>query len=321
MMKKFIRYFIRQTILSIIPFLGIYNFYRRKNRDRVLVLVYHDVVGDISECNSSHYNYNTTIDQNRFCEQMEYISRHYTPITLSDFIAWKRNGKQLPPNPVLVTFDDGHTNLYRYAVPILNKFDIKAVFFVKSGCMGTVEQNYCEQYLSYSSTYKDGQKDYGVFRKSPFMKQVKMIEERAGYNRYDIVNELKYAHCTEEECLSLLKMGHSIQSHTVHHYILSSLKDVDVKFELQDSREKLEQLFHKSVNCLAYPFGDPNYDFGSREKKIAEEVGYIFAFSGEREDVNGVSRDDDDFSISRFGDVNHDFLYFKLLLSPVRLLK
>lgn len=320
-MKNFIRYFVRQSVLSIIPFLGVYNFYRRKNKDRVLVLVYHDVVDDISKCNIDHYNYNTTIDQNRFFEQIKYICRHYTPITLADFIAWKKEGKQLPPNPVLVTFDDGHTNLYRYAVPVLNKFNIKGVFFIKSGCWGTIEQNYCEKFLSYSSTYKEGQKDYGIFRSAPFVEQIQLIERRGGNRQYDIVNELKYAHFSVGECLDILKMGHSIQSHTVHHYILSSLDESNVKLELQDSKMTLEQLFHISVNCLAYPFGDPNYDFGDREKQVAKDSGYIFAFSGERKNVNGVSIDDDNFSISRFGDVNHDFLYFKLLLSPVRLIK
>ena len=318
-MKSF-RYILRQTILSIIASSGLYNLYRRKNRDRVLVMVYHDVVDDQFDIPSNHYNYNTTIRKSRFVREVKYLCRHYTPITLEDFIAWKIKGEKLPPNPVLFTFDDGHTNLFRNAVPELNKRGIKAVFFVKSGCMGTIEQNYCERYLSYTVSYKEGQKAYTSFRQAPFAQQEAMIDQCMG-KQYDPVNPQKYSHITQEECRALLKEGHSIQSHTVHHYILSSLEDSAVRDELVKSKQDLEQLFSLRVEALAYPFGDPRFDFGEREKIQAKNAGYLLAFSGERRDVNGVTRDEDNFSISRFGDVNHDFLYFKLLLSPIRLVK
>lgn len=94
-----------------------------------------------------------------------------------------------------------------------------------------------------------------------------------------------------------------------------------VREELFESKQSLEQLFSHRVETLAYPFGDPRFDFGEREKIQAKNAGYLLAFSGERRDVNGVTRNEDNFSISRFGDVNHDFLYFKLLLSPIRLVK
>lgn len=318
---KFFRYILRQIILSAISFSGLYNFYRRKNRDRVLVMVYHDVVDDRFNIPLDHYNYNTTIRKSRFVREVKYLCRHYTPITLEDFIAWKIKGEKLPPNPILFTFDDGHTNLLRNAVPELNKRGVKAVFFVKSGCVGTIEQNYCERYLSYTASYKEGMKEYISFRQAPFALQLAMIDQCRGSKQYDTVNIQKYSHVTQEECLALLKDGHNIQSHTVHHYILSSLDDSVVNEELVDSKQSLEQLFNHRVETLAYPFGDPRFDFGERERTLAKNAGYLLAFSGERRDVNGVSRNEDNFSISRFGDVNHDFLYFKLLLSPIRLVK
>ena len=319
-MKKYLRFIVRQVILSLISVSGIYNYYRRKNKDKVLIMVYHDVI-DKTDIDSNHYNYNTTISRVRFAKQLKYINRHYNPITLNDFIAWKYKDQPLPTNPVLITFDDGHTNLYQNAVPELNKYNIKGVFFIKSGSFGKIEQNYCEQYLSYSSSYQEGQKMYTNFRIALFNEQLEMLALQEGKLQYDTINEQKYKHLTIEECCSLLKFGHSIQSHTVHHYILSSLNDNESDFEISKSKKSLEQIFSYNISCLAYPFGDPNYDYGNREKKLTQKAGYLLAFSGERKNLDGISKDEDNFSISRFGDVNHDFLYFKLLLSPIRLVK
>lgn len=319
-MKKYLRFIVRQVILSLISVSGIYNYYRRKNKDKVLIMVYHDVI-DKTDIDCNHYNYNTTISRIRFAKQLKYINRHYSPITLDDFIAWKYKDQPLPANPVLITFDDGHTNLYKNAIPELNKYNIKGVFFIKSNSFGKIEQNYCEQYLSYSSSYQKGQKMYTNFRIAALSEQLNMIASQESKQQYDTTNEQKYKHLTIEECHSLLKSGHSIQSHTIHHYILSSLNDNESDFEIMESKKKLEEIFKYNISCLAYPFGDPNYDYGDREKKLAKKAGYLLAFSGERKTPNGVSKDEDNFSISRFGDVNHDFLYFKLLLSPIRLVK
>ena len=320
-MKKTIRYLIRQILLMIIPILGVYRFYRKKNKNKVLVLVYHDVVDSMSDCKTNHYNYNTTIDKKRFAKQVRYICRHYNPITLKEFIAWKTSCKKLPDNSVLFTFDDGHTNLYRNALPVLDRHGIKGVFFCKSACMGEVAMNYCEDYLSYIYSIEECKKQYNLFRNSTFDRQIDMINSFKGKPRYDSPNKSKYEHFTIQECLSMLQNGHSIQSHTIHHYILSSLNDADAETEIRQSREDLARILQHEVNCIAYPFGDLEYDFGLREKAMAKSHGYILGFSGERCNNNGVDKQEDNFSISRFGDVNHDFLYFKLLLSPVRLVK
>lgn len=319
-MKKYIRFTARQIILFLISISGIYNYYRKKNKDKVLIMVYHDVIDSIN-IHSNHYNYNTTISKIRFAKQLKYINKYYNPITIDDFIEWKYKNKSLPANPVLITFDDGHSNLYKNAIPELNKYNMKGVFFIKSDSFGKIEQNYCERYLSYSSSYQEGQKMYLKFRIVPFNEQLKMLTSQEDKNQYDTINEKKYKHLTQEECLSLLKSGHSIQSHTIHHYILSSLNDNEANFEIMESKKDLEKVFKYNISCLAYPFGDPNYDYGDREKKLTKKAGYLLAFSGERKNLNGISKDEDNFSISRFGDVNHDFLYFKLLLSPIRLIK
>lgn len=56
-----------------------------------------------------------------------------TPDELYDFVA---NGASLPPNPVLITFDDGYADNYRNAYPILNKYGFKGTIFVVTSFLG-----------------------------------------------------------------------------------------------------------------------------------------------------------------------------------------
>ena len=319
-MRNILRQIAREMVLFCLSACGVYKICRYQNRDRVLIMVYHDIVNDDFQYDSEHYNYNTTIGIRNFEKQIKYLSKHYTPITLEDFTDWKINGKHLPENSLLVTFDDGHSNLYNNAIPILNKYNIKAVFFVKSALFGNIKQNYCEKYLSCFKSHKDGQEGYNIFRNACFEEQLNFIRKYKRRIKYDFVSEEKYGHMTIEQCRKLINDGHSVQSHSVNHFIMSALSDDMADAEIRESKIQLEKLFNETITSYAYPFGDPKYDYSDRERELLRKYGYLFGFSGEWQNPKGVSKSDDNYSISRFGDVNHDLLYFKLLLSPIRLM-
>jgi len=46
------------------------------------------------------------------------------------------NNKPLPTNPVIITFDDGPESQYINALPVLDKFNIKALFFIMTVTIG-----------------------------------------------------------------------------------------------------------------------------------------------------------------------------------------
>lgn len=51
----------------------------------------------------------------------------YTTVLAGDLIAYVERGSPLPEKPILLTFDDGYYNNYRYAFPLLQKYGMKAV--------------------------------------------------------------------------------------------------------------------------------------------------------------------------------------------------
>ena len=73
----------------------------------------------------------TALDLAAFREQLAYITRHYTPVALSEVIA-AANGSALPPRPIVLTFDDGYADHYRHVFPLLADSGVTAAFFPTS---------------------------------------------------------------------------------------------------------------------------------------------------------------------------------------------
>ena len=66
-----------------------------------------------------------------FERQMRHLSEGgYDPIVPDDLAAYFQDGQALPPKPVMVTFDDGWENQFEYARPILERYKIRATFYV-----------------------------------------------------------------------------------------------------------------------------------------------------------------------------------------------
>ena len=107
-------------------------------RVSVPVLMYHEVakpeelqaLGRITQS-----NYVLTIDE--FEAQMNILrDEGCTPINLDQLVSWQSGGS-LPPNPVVITFDDGFVGNERHALQILAKHRFVATFFVVTERVGT----------------------------------------------------------------------------------------------------------------------------------------------------------------------------------------
>ena len=69
-----------------------------------------------------------TVD--RFRNQLEYVRTHFTPIALEDILEAASDPKrELPPNSVLLTFDDGYSDHFSNVFPLLDARGIKGCFF------------------------------------------------------------------------------------------------------------------------------------------------------------------------------------------------
>ncbi len=90
---------------------------------QVIVLCYHRLEGRAGG--------GLSIEPATFEKQMQEIKdAGLAVISMKDFLAWRRNEKNIPPKSVIITIDDGYASGYEVGVPILKKFGFPATFFV-----------------------------------------------------------------------------------------------------------------------------------------------------------------------------------------------
>lgn len=72
-----------------------------------------------------------------FDAEMRYLrTAGYNIVRFSDLEAYFRNGTPLPAKPIILSFDDGWSDQFTYAFPILEKYHYTATFFVFTNAIG-----------------------------------------------------------------------------------------------------------------------------------------------------------------------------------------
>ncbi len=134
MKKKLIILTIILIGISITTFIIYTNTIYNQN---IPVLAYHDVVKNPEN--------ETDISIENFEQQMNYLKQHhYKTLSLDEFYDWKK-GKTIKGKKVVLTFDDGKESFYKTVVPILEKYDFKAVNFVIQSAINEKEYMNAEQ--------------------------------------------------------------------------------------------------------------------------------------------------------------------------------
>lgn len=116
-------------IASLIIIIGIILFFLYKE-PKVSVLCYHNV-STMEEKMNFPEEKDWIIDVQNFEEHLKYLKEHnYKTLTTKELIDWKNGEVDLPNKSVMLTFDDGFLSNYKYAFPLLKKYEMNAVVFV-----------------------------------------------------------------------------------------------------------------------------------------------------------------------------------------------
>lgn len=70
------------------------------------------------------------LDINLMEEQFNFFKKNFNVIKMEDLISSIYDNKELPENPLLLTFDDGYIDNYSVALPMLKKFGFQGSFFI-----------------------------------------------------------------------------------------------------------------------------------------------------------------------------------------------
>ncbi len=280
-----------QTVLNRCLVASLPRLLGANGKQRLSILIYHRVL--------PAYDYMRESEHTAECFdwQMEFLSRHFSPLSLSDALGLMDAGK-LPQRAVCVTFDDGYADNALLAQPILEKWRIPATVFVSTKYIdgGRMWNDSVLEALRRSRQTTMDLTSLGLGR----------LELNSEINRkasaYQLIQRIKYLPLEERQRVVMLveeqsedlpenlmltteqlrAMQHSgieIGGHTHSHPILASMADDDAREEIERGKQVLEDALGKPVRFFAYPNGIPGKDYLPVHQKMVKEAGFEAALT------------------------------------------
>ena len=220
----------KNGLLTAVHVLGVNGALARWNRGKISALIYHNVVPD-----TTAFPYALTPAE--FERQIILIKKKYNPVHLDE------SGAIVGFAPdrinVLITFDDGFFNNYKYVFPILVKHGLKATFFLIVDCIET-----------------------GA---------APAIAER--YSRAAAEARTEYRTLSLPQIQEMMAAGMTFGSHTFTHTDLTRTEWAEGVSIARGSAERLGTLLGRDVKLFAFPWG--RYKPGQPEA-LAGSFGRIF---------------------------------------------
>ena len=276
-------------------------------RSRFTVVTFHRVLTD--EQLGEYPLKNLAITIKEFDWFLSFFTNEYTCGSLKS-ISKRFGSGERPKKPFLaITFDDGQQDNYQNAAPVLDKYDVKATFFVT---LNGIEDgsNLWHDNVAYSVT-SIAKSDPATLRQilsnyelhidvesndlsSLVVSQVKHFsdQKRLEFERRLIEINRSPLHpewdglMNWDQIQSLSHNGHEIGSHTFSHPILNNCDDEKLHYEIAQSRFALEDRLNTTVNAFCYPNGD----FDDRVLQIVRNAGYRQAVTT-KWGLNGLATD------------------------------
>jgi peptidoglycan/xylan/chitin deacetylase (PgdA/CDA1 family) len=275
-------------------------------RRRPLVVGYHRVVEEV------HDGVDATLPgmvvSRRMLEQhLDWIGRRWRFVSLDELARAMEAGEPQGRPLAAVTFDDGYSDVYHNALPLLARKGIPAAVFVVTDLIGTpCLPLYDELYLSLADAYASGRAWHNVARLllsfngamddrerkialdgGPFAVTSLLLDrlsqeqvrhalgalEAEGSRGPSLVPELRPL--SWEMLAAMRDAGITVGSHTRSHPLLTHEAPQRVREELSGSRRALERRLQVPVRHFAYPDGRWNAEVVA----AVSEAGYRQAFT------------------------------------------
>lgn len=285
-----------------------------KSGRRLTILAYHRVtkkrIEDIRASLPSLF-----VTERSFIRQLEFITRSYTIITFSDLRSYARS-EDIPPNALIITFDDGYEDNYQNAYPVIRAFQVPAVMFLTVNKVGGYDDAsyWWDRVYSYllhqEQWYIKGihpELDQKIsdllreFENSPSRLFSKLDKEDTRtidrlmdsfQSVYNISDEMINSENTLLRWEQIRKMTEvEFGSHSCNHHNLATLDNNSLVEEVTESLKEIRFNTGREVHVFSYPGG--NYD--ERVRKVVAEAGYDFAVTTEV----GVNDLTDKFALKR----------------------
>ncbi|MFW5437898.1 polysaccharide deacetylase family protein [Paenibacillus apiarius] len=215
-------------------------------RDEVITVMYHNI-----EKNPSHV---TFISPYQLEDQLQHmLNDNFHFITMEQYINFMLHGGAVPPNAVLLTFDDGYESFYSEVYPILLKYRLTAANFVIVSSIDNRKQ-IGHPKLSWAQMREMKQHGMSFYSHTYDSHAYASIDQR-GKQRPMLTHQLYLA---KERRLE-----------TDQEYITR------IKHDLGKAELRLKEMLGNERSVLAFPYGAYNQDV----LKVCKELGIDLTFT------------------------------------------
>lgn len=243
------------------------------------MLTFHRVLTD-AELQQTASLPGMVVRQKTFDAFLDYASRKYEFVDLSQNIDWQRGSKI----KLAITFDDGWCDNASVAYPIACKYHAPLVIFIVAEKIGTTLPFWPERTAAVLDRRRTSP---GLVQSRNYIERT--IEDLKGLpaqERNQRIGELISEHLPSqsfpevdqtmswEEVARLHRGGVTFGSHTSTHEILTSVSLAQAEEEIAGSRERIEENLGGSCRLFSYPNGDCSQGV----RNLAQQAGYQLAF-------------------------------------------
>ncbi len=274
-----------------------------RNRPGGRILVYHG----IDQHGSREFN-TRFISQQEFDQQVAWMKTHFHLVSLDAYYAGAFAKDRLT---VALTFDDGYANNLKYALPVLEKYEVPAAFFV-TGIRHTGQNILWPDFLDLATpllqrplvvdgeTFVKDKRGELVARSS--RKKLKHLAKESDYlfilkmlNAFpmeadprekteweDYWRQMTAAELRELAASPLVTMG----SHSFLHTSLGEIPIDNAREEMLASKNYLETVLSKSITALAFPDGSYTREVveTAREMGFEQQLAVDFKYPEDQKD-------------------------------------
>jgi len=261
----------------------------------VRIITYHGI------CMDNPLRFNASFITAKTLEaHLRFYKEHFNIISLDDYLAGNISKERFN---VCLTFDDGHHNNLKYALPLLEKYKAPATFFVtgireagydilwndflavfsRSGPKQITykgELFHKNRWNHYVST-KDGHLLRDQIRAGDFSLKIelmKLLDPASDFSHKNAVDKDYWLQMTPEEIAILSQSPYAqIGGHSFYHNDLTKVSSESLATDFTSCRHFLEDTIQEEVNTFAFPYG--SYTPAVTEAGLSAGFNHFFALA------------------------------------------
>jgi peptidoglycan/xylan/chitin deacetylase (PgdA/CDA1 family) len=291
--------------------LGFVRLWCALRKNRITIITFHGVMD--TGVDAEWEPLRPRISRRDFDKSLSLFKRYFNFIPMKQAVDILQGNIPPVPNCCVITFDDGHLNNINCALPILRKHKIPVVFypsieFINSGGPYWFDRlDFAIQQPNLDGVVlRVGKVDVIVDQSSRAsvglslsnlikqMKRVKQsnesfrslvdsitlrLEEISGKSIIHLKPGDNWSAAMSWDQLIECSMSADVEigSHTVHHVRLSRATEEEVRFELQESKQSIEDKTGQRCDMFCFPNGD----WSMKDVELLRETGYVSAVTSD----------------------------------------